>query len=152
MTEALDLAANVGATGVLLWLVYYVFNTLLPKMTAQFVASLESAQNQHTAQIRLLIEAQREESLKTHASLKAVETSLEQLTRLLILHDATTRGGPLGTVTAELARSAGVPPEVVEGAVLHATTHLHGSEDTEGLIRDIVHSALEDYRSRVASV
>jgi F0F1-type ATP synthase membrane subunit b/b' len=40
--EWLKLIVNLGAFGLVSWLVYYVFKTMLPKITADFTAQLEA--------------------------------------------------------------------------------------------------------------
>lgn len=66
--EWIRTVVNFGSFGLVAWLVYYVFKTLLPKITADFTAQLEAQRNSFATtldkvndQHRTLMKEQRDE-------------------------------------------------------------------------------------------
>ena len=145
-----ELIANIGAVGVIFWLVYYVFKTLLPKRDADFTAALEKRDALFTAALDRVQDDNRRENDRIVSSLEGLDGSVGELakqvekqTRLLIAHDSSMRGEPVaGRSTEELALSAGVNPSEVEIAIRAAVRKARESnpDDTQEIVSRVLAS------------
>ena len=107
----MDLAGNLGTVAVLVWLIVYMFKTVLPAQQAEFAKLIKDLRESSSADVA-----------KVAASVDALTSKTEELANLVLLHDATVRGiNPqvLGT-THDLAKQAGMPHEMVDSAVRQA--------------------------------
>lgn len=139
-----ELIANVGAVGVIFWLVWHVFKVLLPKRDADFTTALERRDAEFTAALTNVQADNRRENDRLVASLSGVEKGLGELaaqverqTRLLIAHDSShTRS------TEELANLAGVRTEIVEAVARRAAREARASsaDDTQEIVSRVLSS------------
>lgn len=106
-----DTIANIGAFGLVVWIVFYVFRSMIPKMHDEFADALRQERDTRRAQWA----EYREEIRALRAVLRELTRQQTMLSALLIQHDATVRGQNPQTVgtTEELIQRA---EDVVQGA------------------------------------
>lgn len=107
-----DTIANIGAFGLVVWIVLYVFRSMIPKMQDQFAEIIREERAARRAQWA----EYREEIRALRSVLRELTRQQTMLSALLIQHDATVRGQNPNTVgtTQELIERA---EDVVQGAI-----------------------------------
>ena len=106
-----DTIANIGAFGLVVWIVFYVFRSMIPKMQDEFADIVREEREARRAQWA----EYREEIRALRAVLRELTRQQTMLSALLIQHDATVRGqnpNAIGTTEEIIERAE----DVVQGA------------------------------------
>lgn len=140
-----EICAQLGAVGMVFWLVFHTFTKLIPQQTDSFSASLKEQSETFTKSIEALNADRVRENDRIVLSLNLLEESTKKLadqvgqnSRLLVMHDATMRRNTGGSALSEqdtvaLARAAGLDQEMITSAVRAATSRQEAVRSTDAL-------------------